>query len=194
VSSDPVQRLFRAWSRFYDQPVLQRLFYRRVHAAVLRLIDDAAVTPRVVVDLGCGTAQLTADLASRFPAATVIGADFSDAMLAAARRRSGSAAPALVRANAYELPLPDDSVDLLVSTISYHWYLEPARALAEIRRVVTPGGRFVLATLASRGIGGVVARQRWVTPTQHGADLRAAGFAIVAQARVVPAVRVFAAA
>ncbi len=32
----PVTRLFRVWSRFYDNPVPQRLFYRRVHARILQ--------------------------------------------------------------------------------------------------------------------------------------------------------------
>ncbi len=184
-----MQRLFRAWSKVYDQPVFQQLFYRRVHAAVMKTLTGA--TPRVVVDLGCGTAQLTTDLEVRFPDATVIGADFSVAMLAAAQRRLGAATPPLVCANVYALPLRDASVDLLVSTFSYHWYLEPARALAEIHRVLAPGGRFVLATLVSIGVGGVVARQRWVTPGQHLADLRAAGFAVTDEVRVRPAVRVF---
>jgi ubiquinone/menaquinone biosynthesis C-methylase UbiE len=191
AARDPVQRLFRAWSKVYDQPVFQQLFYRRVHAALMKTL--AGVDPRVVVDLGCGTAQLTTDLVARFGAATVVGADFSAEMLAAARRRLGDATPPLICANVYALPFGDGAIDLVVSTISYHWYLEPARALAEIHRVLAPGGRFVLATLVSIGIGGVVARQRWVPPSQHLADLRAAGFEVSEETRVRPAVRVFSA-
>ncbi len=186
-----VEFLFRVWSGVYDQPIFQKPFYRRVHTAVLGAIDASGVAPRVVVDLGCGTAQLTADLSRRFPGALVAGVDLSDAMLIAARRRLGAEAPPLLRANVYALPLADASVDLLTSTISYHWYLEPARALAEIRRVLRPGGRFVLATMATKIFRGNVAKARLVTAEDHVADLRAAGFQVVGNAHVRPSVRVF---
>lgn len=189
--ADPVELLFRAWSGFYDLPILQSVFYRRVHAALMRGLDRLPHPPGVVVDLGCGTAQLTVDLVTRFPAATVLGVDFSGPMLEAAHRRLGDAAPPLLRGNVYALPLADASVDLLVSTISYHWYVEPERALAEIRRVVRPGGRFVLATLTSRWFDGVVARQRWVPQHRHAADLAAAGFTVLDVTAVRPSVRIF---
>jgi ubiquinone/menaquinone biosynthesis C-methylase UbiE len=185
-----VETLFRIWSSVYDRPIFQKPFYRRVHRAVMRAVERAPA-PRVVVDLGCGTAQLTVDLANRFDRATVVGVDLSDAMLAAARRRLGHATPPLVRGNVYALPFADRSVDLLTSTISYHWYLEPARALAEIRRVLAPGGTFVLATMTSRLLRGVVAQTRWVSPRQHAEDLRAAGFTVDDERTVRPSVRVF---
>jgi len=185
-----VEFLFRLWSRVYDQPVFQRPFYRRVHAAVLGALDRLP-PPRRVIDLGCGTGQLTADLAERYRSAHVVGVDLSAAMLAAARRRLGPAAPSLVRANVYALPFADRAVDLVTSTISYHWYLEPARALAEVRRVLVPGGRFVLATLATRMFRGVVARARFVPAADHLAELRAAGFEVGSATRVRPGVHVF---
>jgi len=184
-----VQFLFRVWSPIYDQPIFQKPFYRRVHAAVLDSLGDAR--PARVIDLGCGTAQLTDDLARRFPAAAVAGVDLSQDMLREARRRLGAQAPALLRGNVYALPLADGGVDLLTSTISYHWYLEPARALAEIRRVLRPGGRFVLATMATRFWRGVVGRARLATVEDTRADLAAAGFRVVDERRVRPGVRVF---
>jgi malonyl-CoA O-methyltransferase len=182
-----VEALFKTWSRFYDAPLLQKPFYRRVHTAVLRAIGDAPA--ETVIDLGCGTGQLTADLAARYP--LVAGIDLSLPMLAAARRRLGATSPPLLNANVYALPLQAASVDLLTSTISYHWYLEPERALAEIRRVLRPGGRFILATLSSRLLQGTFAATRWVSPARHAADLRAAGFTILAETRVIPSVTVF---
>src|SRR5262245_6527997 len=131
-----VEFLFRLGSGDDDLQVFQVPFYRRVHAAVLGAIDPLP-PPRHVIDLGCGTAQLTLDLSARSPG--VVGVDLSMDMLAAARRRLGPRAPQLVRANVYALPFSDRSVDLVTSTISYHWYLEPARALAELRRVPLPG-------------------------------------------------------
>lgn len=188
-----VEFLFKVWSPIYDQPIFQKPFYRRVHKAVLGAIDagPALSASARVVDLGCGTAQLTDDLRKRFGSATVVGVDLSGDMLAAARKRLGAAAPPLVKGNVYALPLATGGVDLLTSTISYHWYLEPARALAEIRRVVKPGGRFVLATMASLLFKGVVGRARLATAEDTRGELTAAGFRVVSETKVRPGVRVF---
>jgi ubiquinone/menaquinone biosynthesis C-methylase UbiE len=187
-----VEFLFRVWSPIYDQPIFQRPFYRRVHTAVLAaLAAEVPEPPRTVIDLGCGTAQLTDDLMRRFPKARVAGVDLSSAMLLAAQRRLGAAAPPLLRSNVYALPLATGSVDVMTSTISYHWYLEPQRALAEIRRVVRPGGRFVLATLATRLFRGVVGRARLATADDTRRELETAGFKVVAESRVRPGVRIF---
>ena len=184
-----VEFLFRIWSGFYDQPIFQRPFYRRVHAAVLRCLGPEG--PRLIVDVGCGTAQLTADLASHYPAAKVVGVDLSDAMLAAGTRRMDGHAPFLARASVYALPFADGSVDLVTSTISYHWYLEPRRALRELRRVLHPGGQLILAALTTRFLRGVVGRARLATLDDTMADLADSGFHVERYERLRPAVRIF---
>jgi ubiquinone/menaquinone biosynthesis C-methylase UbiE len=184
-----VRPLFEAWSYLYDVSLLQPLFYRRVHAAVLAAVGTAARTPSVVLDLGCGTGLLTADLRRRFPAALVVGLDLALGMLAAARRQQRG--QALLRGDFYALPFPDQSADLITSTLAYHWCLEPMAALAEMRRVLRPGGRLVLGTLATHLLQGVVFGQRLAGVRRHRADLAAAGFAVEAERPVFPYVRVF---
>jgi ubiquinone/menaquinone biosynthesis C-methylase UbiE len=184
-----VELLFRVWSPFYDNAIFQRTFYRRVHARMLASLGGEE--RRRVLDLGCGTAQLTGDLQRRYPAAMVTGLDLSGDMLAAAKKRLGDAAPPLVRANVYALPLADASVDLVTSSISYHWYLEPRRALAEVARVLEPGGRFVLATMSSILLNRRLASMRLATVGTTRADLEASGFRVVAVERLLPIVTVF---
>ena len=178
---------FRTLSRFYDHPLLQRPFYRRVHDTVLRSVRGE---PRAIVDLGCGTGLLTADLAARFPGARVLGIDLSQDMLLASRRRGGRRL-ALARANVYALPLRAGSVDLLTSTISYHFYLDPALALREIRRVVRTGGQLILATLATRFLRGNLYTMRLATIADTQRELASAGFVVDRVEHVFPAVRVF---
>lgn len=185
-----VTYLFRVWSGIYDQPIFQKPFYRRVHAGVLRALDAAVdEAPGRVLDLGCGTAQLTADLETRWPSAQVLGVDLSADMLALAHGRVARAS--LLRANVYALPVADGALDVVTSTISYHWYLEPERALAEVRRALRPGGVFILATMASLVFRGIVARTRLVPAAEHLTDLRDAGFDVRSTARVRPAVHIF---
>ena len=78
----------------------------------------------------------------------VFGADASSAMLARARRRFGREVRRgrlrLYQATADSLPLPDSAVDKAVSVNSLYFWPDPAAALAELARVVRPGGRLVL--------------------------------------------------
>jgi ubiquinone/menaquinone biosynthesis C-methylase UbiE len=105
-----------------------------------------------VVDLGCGTGQLTQRLIRRFPDANIVGVDLSDGMLteAAGRlRQVGGDDRPLVRADALQLPFAASSVDLVVCTESFHWYPDQASALAELARVLNPGGRLLIASIAT---------------------------------------------
>lgn len=110
-----------------------------------RIVDDAmalvgARPGAVVVDLGSGPGSLTAELGRRLPAASVVGVEPGRRM-----RDLASAAPlppnvAFRAGSAEELPLDDHSVDLLVSALSAHHWTDLPGAVAEIRRVLAPGG------------------------------------------------------
>ena len=142
--------LFDRWSATYDRPGLQRFTYRPIHEAVLARID--ALEPSTVVDLGCGTGQLTERLIRRFPDANIVGVDLSDGMLTeAADRLRGACSDdrPLVRADALQLPFAASSVDLVVCTESFHWYPDQAGTLNELARVVKPGGRLLIASIAA---------------------------------------------
>ncbi len=99
VSTSPSAALFDRWSATYDRTGLQLFTYRPIHDAVLAQLDG--LEPSTVVDLGCGTGQLTQRLMRRFPDADIVGVDVSDGMLteAAGRlRQVGGDAQPLVRA------------------------------------------------------------------------------------------------
>ncbi len=95
-------------------------------------------TPRVL-DLGAGTGKLTRDLTAR--RLTVTAVDPSDGMLAELRR----VLPGVPthRGSAEHLPLPDDSADVVLVAQAWHW-VDPDRAVPEIARVLSPGGRLGL--------------------------------------------------
>ncbi len=147
--------LFDRWSVQYDRRGLQRSTYRPVHDAVLARLQG--IDPSVVVDLGCGTGQLTQRLVGTFPAAAIVGVDLSDGMLARAAGRlatAGDGATGLVQADAEQLPFAVSSVDVVVCTESFHWYRDQAQALNELARVLRPGGRLLIASIATMtGVG-----------------------------------------
>jgi malonyl-CoA O-methyltransferase len=103
-----------------------------------------------VLDLGCGPGHGSARLASHFgDDCTVIGLDLAPGMLEAARRDHGNE-PRLrwLCADAAALPLADASLDLVVSNLAIQWCPDLERVLAELHRVLRPGGRALINTLA----------------------------------------------
>jgi ubiquinone/menaquinone biosynthesis C-methylase UbiE len=186
----PQRWFFDAWSVVYDVPLVQRAVYRPPHDAVLsalRGLENARV-----LDLGCGTGQLAARIHRELPGTRPVGCDFSHGMLAAAHRRDASVPVA--QGDAGRLPFRDGVFDAVVSTEAYHWFPDPVRALREIRRVLRPGGRLLLAVVNPRfavtgRVVGLVGRAlgepfRWPTRAALRADLRRAGFRVDDQARV----------
>ncbi len=93
-----------------------------------------------ILDLGCGTGRLTAELAAGFPEARFVGADISHAMLAEASRTSTCVA--YVRADAAGLPFAG-AFDAVFSTATFHWVRDHERLFAEIHAALKPGGRLL---------------------------------------------------
>jgi ubiquinone/menaquinone biosynthesis C-methylase UbiE len=99
-----------------------------------------------MLDVPCGFGRHTVPLARAGYRA--VGVDRSQALIEEARRRSGGERwPKLVRADYRDLPLPDESFDAALNLFSSLGYLgdeDDTRVLAEIRRVLRPGGRLVI--------------------------------------------------
>lgn len=101
-----------------------------------------------VVDVGSGPGFLAVQLAEAVgPDGAVTGVDASDSMLALARERevpAGSAPLTWLLGTATELPLPDASVDVAVSTQVLEYVADIGTALVEVYRVLRPGGRLLI--------------------------------------------------
>lgn len=95
-----------------------------------------------LLDVGCGTGELERRLLARWPMLRITGVDVSANMLRQAADKQTSTA--LVAAVADRLPLAGDSVDVAICANAFHYFRQPAEALAEMRRVLRPGGRLVL--------------------------------------------------
>ena len=120
-------------------PRLAGPLHRRILAAAVAWAVDRPGL--VIVDLGCGPGALTVDLGRGLPAATVIGVEPSARMLDIARAAAAPANVGFVEGSAELLPLPDASVDLVVSSLSAHHWDDVAAAVRELRRVLRSDGR-----------------------------------------------------
>jgi arsenite methyltransferase len=102
-----------------------------------------------ILDVGAGPGLLIADMAAVVgPGGHVTGLEISDSMLAVAHRRFASSAIAdrvtLVKGDAAALPFPDASFDAATSTQVYEYVPDVDQALAELYRVLRPGGRALI--------------------------------------------------
>lgn len=172
----------------------------------LRVLERASLRgDEHVLDAGCGTGRLTAELAARVSAGFVVGADLSPDMLVAADATlsrdvapRGSGSWALVRASLVELPFRG-AFDLVFSTATFHWIRDHPALFASVRGALRPGGRLEAQCGGGPNLARLHARARalgatepfrahlddWVDPWEF-ADaatterrLRAAGFARV---------------
>jgi SAM-dependent methyltransferase len=99
---------------------------------------------RRVLDVGCGTGGVTLDVAAAAPRATVVALDADAAMADRAAQRLGPGA--VLRGDGRSLPFPDGAFDAAVCNLVLLWSPEPELVVAEMARVVRPGGT-VLASM-----------------------------------------------
>jgi SAM-dependent methyltransferase len=104
-----------------------------------------------VLDVACGPGNFTRDFARAASDGLVVGIDASGSMLEVAVRDTESANAAYLRGDASALPFGDGSFDAVCCFAALYLIEEPMRALAEIVRVLAPGGRVALLTSCSRG-------------------------------------------
>ena len=114
------------------------------HELLTRLPDTQ---PEVVIDLGSGTGYFTPRLKQRYPQAFMISLDLAEGMLNFSREQRPVDDTVWLCGDAEALPLVDNSVDLIFTSLAIQWCEQTDRLFSEICRVLKPGGRFVFSTL-----------------------------------------------
>lgn len=143
MSNDFIPALrFNALTRFYDPVVRLTTREQRVKKA---LVEAAAVpADGTVLDLGCGTGTMTRRIKQQYPAARVIGLDADPRILAIAREKASHAGVEIefLEANAADIPLRENSVQRVVSSLFFHHLLPDLKAqvLKEVFRVLEVNG------------------------------------------------------
>ncbi len=128
-------------AEWYDEEI-RHLAATHVTATALKsLIHLLGPGPGKCLDVGCGTGIAIPDLTKA--GWSVAGLDISADQLRVARERTRGLAVDRLEADASSLPFPTGSFDAVVSMLTHTDFDDPARAIAEVYRVLRPGGRFV---------------------------------------------------
>ncbi len=137
---------FDHWSNTYENSWMQHALFDQAHQATLALAAGIVHQPVSILDVGCGTGKLLRRARTYWPEAQLIGVDPANGMVEIAKGLTPHATffPSMAEA----LPLQDASVDLALSTISFHHWQDQAAGIHEIARVLRPGGYFLLVDMS----------------------------------------------
>ena len=156
MNNEEIFRIDKHWLRssldkaapHYDEAAVLQ------HEVGQRLIDRLELinlVPDTIIDIGAGTGRQTRKLAKKFPRARTIAIDLAPSMLAYARKQltfwqQWQGRQQFLCADAEQLPLCNNSVDLIFSNVTIQWCDNPDRVFAEFNRVLRPGGLLLFST------------------------------------------------
>jgi demethylmenaquinone methyltransferase/2-methoxy-6-polyprenyl-1,4-benzoquinol methylase len=142
--ADKVRSMFASIAGAYD--LNNRLHsFGRDRAWRRKTVRLAQVSPgEHVLDVACGTGELTRAFAAMTTAERVVGLDYTKEMLDIARAKRDKIGVEYTQGDAMLLPFPDASFDVVSIAFGIRNVQEPAKAVAEFRRVLKPGGRLLI--------------------------------------------------
>lgn len=157
-----IQRHFDAKAiRYESSAVLQR----NVCEELLSRLDLTSLNPSVILDAGCGTGWGTQGLLKKYKKAKVISLDLSPEMLKQTKTKGGwLRKPNLICADAEEIPLQDESVDLVFSNFMLQW-CDYKKVFAEFRRILKPDGLLMFTTFGPDTLKEL--KQSWAQVDDH---------------------------
>lgn len=115
--------------------------YNETDAALFAELDKIGVKEKTVIDLGCGDGRHAEEI-SRQGAANVLGIDVNEKMIENAKLKSKDGLGFAV-ANGQEIPVADDSADIVFSNFVLHYFKDSKKVFGEIARVLKNNGHFV---------------------------------------------------
>lgn len=139
ISNQRLKQNFSSAAAKYDaRAMFQHMQTARVLDAALMLLPAQAV----IADIGCGTGYFASLAYEKRPWWNTIGVDIAPGMCVVAATRCTA-----IAGDAVALPLTEQSMDAVVSSLCYQWVENHGRAFAELTRVLKPGGLVIIASL-----------------------------------------------
>ncbi|KXV19267.1 methyltransferase domain-containing protein [Gluconobacter oxydans] len=125
---------------------------RRCATALMDRIRSTVPNPTSILEFGCGTGFLTAQLAAHFPQASLLATDLAPGMIARARQRLSDET---IRFHVMDAEHPDISgpFDLIASSLCLQWFSNRSDGLRRLCDLLAPQGRLMVTTLLQGSLG-----------------------------------------
>lgn len=164
MTNNTQQRIRRAFNQAQDTYDQAAAFQRQVAGELQQKLSETNLVDQeipVILDIGAGTGYLRRLLNSSYPDSTWYGIDIADNLL-----RQANYSHCLC-ARAEQLPVADQSMDLILSNLCFQWVTDLSQVLSECKRVINPGGALLFSTLGENTL--VELRTCWqiVDPDYH---------------------------
>lgn len=149
VLSQKTREEFDDWAGRYESGLLFKVFFQTLHRRFVRKIELPPGSEWL--DVGCGTGAVSRRLARK--GARVVGIDYSQGMLSAARSLSrGIEDLDFIRGTVDSLPFEDRRFDGVATAFSFHHFPDAENALREMCRVLRPGGEVFVCDATRNGM------------------------------------------
>lgn len=147
----PKKRLREIWAQvppdYYDRGIqnnlLQKMWHTRKLTQILKLLPKNTASNFKVLDVGCSSAMLTAEIAKALPKSQVTGLDSYKAAIDLAKSKYPDIN--FTVADAHDMPFKNQTFDLLVCTETLEHVIDPKGVLEEIKRVIKKDGTLIIS-------------------------------------------------
>lgn len=182
---DKIKSAYKQSKSIYDDVLTQSKWWSRLYIRFFWGVDDMEIANHLfamlpgdfsgaLLDVPCGTLNLTAEQYQKLRKAQITCLDYSEDMLAGARKRvsrDGLSNITLTQGDVGNLPFSNEAFDAVLSMNGFHVFPDKPKAYAETARVLKRGGLF-FGCFYVRGerrrsdfvVNGVLAKKGWFTP------------------------------
>ncbi len=137
----------KSFNRCADQYDNSAVLQEEVLSRLIERLDYIKLQPELIVDLGCGTGAAIKPLRRQYKKAQIIALDMADEMLLQAKKKySFFDRKWLINADMERLPLQDDCIDLIFSSLALQWSNDLAEGFREFKRIGRTGGLLMFTT------------------------------------------------
>lgn len=145
IDTKQVRHAFNGAAKNYD---VYALLQKTVADRILESFDHIKIKPSLILDLGSGTGYGSRQLKQQFKKAQIYQIDLSTQMLKRSREQSSRffSKNHFLCADAKQIPLPDNSFDLVFSSLMLQWCNDPDVVFAEVHRILKPEGIFLFTS------------------------------------------------
>ena len=150
-------------SQHYD---VYATIQQNIGARLVERLDYINLSPKYILDIGCGTGWCTSQLKTRYPTAQIIGFDLAYNMLVESKKKHGWRKKwHIVQGNMLAMPFADSVFDLVFMNQTLHWTSDLSGLLHEINRIMSVNGCLLFSTLGPDTFKEL--RQAWSAVDQY---------------------------